>query len=455
MTIAAPDRTSVGVHDPLFVRALVLDDGRGESAQGNGVVAIVCCDLIGCGFEVTEQVRQTIEAATGIRNLLLNFGHQHSSRFLAKRGEGGERGTVAGADEIEWNTGVHEAIVACVVEANGAAAPATLRAGRAAAQVGFNRRIVLDGGQIHMGDNKDGAVVPWVNVLVAEPFEETQGKAADGGEPLDGARGKPIAVLLEHAAHPVIVPDTSNLISADFPGSAVARMRAELGDECVVMFGQGCGANVNAYPLRTTHENADAAGAKLGEAALEAMRSAEPIVADTLAFGQKRVDLPCQRLPSMAVWQETLDHLELDWKRGTESGRPVDWITEEVHELMLARLDEIKGQIERDEQPADRRLDVAAVMLGREWALVSFGGEIFCEYELWADEAAPFDRVMTFGYTNGIDGYVASDEALAMGAKGGYEAGTFPCWWAGNLGAALAIGTEARIQQAMASLWPQ
>ena len=84
MTIAAPDRTSVGVHDPLFVRALVLDDGRGESAQGNGVVAIVCCDLIGCGFEVTEQVRQTIEAATGIRNLLLNFGHQHSSRFLAK-----------------------------------------------------------------------------------------------------------------------------------------------------------------------------------------------------------------------------------------------------------------------------------------------------------------------------------------------------------------------------------
>ena len=404
-------------------------------------------------------MRQAVEAATGIGNVLLNFGHQHSSRFLAKRGEGGEGGTGAEADEIEWNTGAHEAIVACVAEAKAAAAPATLRAGRADAQVGFNRRIVLEGGQIHMGDNKDGAVVPWVNVLVAEAAEHVgravpaEGADDDQRRAQPALRGRPIAVLLEHAAHPVIVPDASNLISADFPGAAVARMRAEVGEGCVVMFGQGCGANINAYPLRTTHENADAAGAKLGEAALEAIGKAKPIAAETLVFKQQRVDLPCQPLPSMEVWQETLDHLEADWKRGTESGRPVDWITEEVYESMVTLLDEIKGRIERDEQPADRRLDVAAIMLGREWALVSFGGEIFCEYELWADSVAPFERLMTFGYTNGIDGYVADDTALAMGSKGGYEAGTFPCWWAGNLGAALAVGTGQRIQEAMASLW--
>ncbi|MHC4984889.1 MAG: hypothetical protein ACYTFO_01910 [Planctomycetota bacterium] len=426
MEIAAPDRESVGVHDPLFARAMALDDEKGTS------LAIVCLDLIGCGFEAVEQVRQAVKAATGIEHVLLNFAHQHSSRWLTLRGEGGKTDA-----ETAWQDSLHDVIVEIVSEAQAAAVPATLRAGRADVQVGYNRRIVLEGGQVHMGDNKDGAVVPWVNVLVAE--------ATNGGAP--------IGIVFEHAAHPVIVPDTSNLTSADFPGAAVARVREELGDDCIAMFSQGCGANINAHPLRTTHENADAAGRKLGDAVLEAIKTAEPISAETLTIRSARVDLPSQPLPSMAVWQQTLDNLEADWKRGTESGRPVDWITEDVYESMLKQLDDIKGKIERGEEPEPHRMDLTVAALGGEWGLVSFGGEIFCEYELWADQTAPFDHTMTFGYTNGIGGYVASDDALAMGEKGGYEAGAMPCWWASNLGRAMAVGTQERIQDAVAGLW--
>jgi len=426
MVIAAPDRESVGVHDPLFVRTMVLEDDHGTS------VAIVCFDLIGCSFEVAEQVQQEVAAATGIEHVVLNFAHAHSSRGLGLRGQGD-----TADDEVVWNDALHDAIVEVVAEAQATAVPAALRAGRAAAQVGYNRRIVLEGGQIHMGDNKDGAVVPWVNVLVAE--------GADSGNA--------IGVLFEHAAHPVIVPDTSCLTSADFPGAAVARVREELGDACVAMFAQGCGANINAYPLRTTHENADAAGRKLGEAVLAAVRDAEPIAAETLAVRSKSLSLPSQPTLSMDVWRQTLANLELDWQRGTESGRPVDWITEEVYRSMLERLDAIKGQIERGETPGPHRFDVMTVSLGSDWCLVALAGETFCEYELWVDEAAPFDHTMTFGYTNGIGGYVATDEALAMGEKGGYEAGAAPCWWASNLGRALAVGTQTRIQDAIAACW--
>jgi len=425
MTIAAPDRKSVGVHDPLFVRGLVLNDGRTS-------VAILCFDLIGCSFEVTEQVRQAAADATGVEHVVLNFGHQHSARVLALRGQGGETD-----DEIAWNDRVHDAIVEIVTEAQAAAAPATLRAGRAPVQVGYNRRIMLEGGQIHMGDNKEGAVVPWVNVLLA------------GGE----GDGKPIAVLFEHAAHPVIVPDTSNLISADYPGAAVAHVNAALGDDCVAMFAQGCGANINAYPLRSTHENAEAAGRKLGEAVLQAVRDAEPIQAETLRVCRKSIELPCQPLPSMATWRQTLDNLESDWRRGTESGRPVDWITEDVYRDMLKQLETIKGRIERGEQGEPHQFDVMTVALGEQWCLVALAGEIFCEYELWVNEATPFAHTMTMGYTNGIGGYVASDEALAMGEKGGYEAGAMPCWWASNLGRAMAVGTQRRIQDAIAACW--
>jgi neutral ceramidase len=425
MMIAAPDRQSVGVHDPLFLRAMVLDD---ENASQ---LAIVSCDLIGAGFDAVQQVHDAVKAATGIEHVLLNFAHQHSSRWLLPLG-GGESDA-----EKAWQDSLHETIVQIIAEAKAAAVPATLKAGRADAQVGFNRRIVLDGGQIHMGDNRDGAVVPWVNVLVAQRIDD----------------GKPISVVFEHAAHPVIVPDTSNLISADFAGAAVARVNEAIGGDCIAMFAQGCGANINAHPLRSSHDNADAAGRKLGDAALEAIASAVPITADTLTVRSARVDLPSQPTLSMEVWQQTVDNLELDWKRGTESGRPVDWITEEVYRDTLKALDTLKDAIEAGETPEPHRMDATVAALGDEWGLVSFGGEIFCEYELWADSAAPFTNTMTFGYTNGIGGYIGDDASLAMGDRGGYEAGSAPCWWASNLGRAMAVGTEQRIREAVEALW--
>ena len=61
--------------------------------------------------------------------------------------------------------------------------------------------------------NEDGDVVPWVNVLVARR-----------------PSGDPLAVLFEHAAHPVIVHETSPLMSADYCGFAVGRGKERLGD---------------------------------------------------------------------------------------------------------------------------------------------------------------------------------------------------------------------------------
>jgi len=439
MPIDAPRRESVGVHDPLFMRALVLDDETPfDGAQGRGsAVAIVCFDLIGCGFEAAGAIRRAIREHTGIEHALLNFAHAHSSRNLGCPGEHGDMS----ADEMAWHDATHRAILDIVAEAQAGAVPATLRAGRAAAQVGYNRRITYPDGSVGMGDNKEGAVVPWVNVLVAEQQD---------GRDL-------IAVLFEHAAHPVIVPDTSNLTSADFPGPAVARVKEELGEGVVAMFAQGCGANINGYPLRTTHENADAAGRKLGDAVLRAAREAEPISADELIVCSTSIELPCQPYPSMDIWQQTVDNLEDDWKCGTESGRPVNWITEEVYLSTRKNLETVKGKIEHGEGPPPRRLDATAVMLGSEWCMVALAGEMFCQYELWVAEAPPFAQTMTFAYTNGGDGYVATDEALAMGEKGGYEAGSYPCWWANGLGgpqySALAVGTEKRIREAIAYLW--
>ena len=82
---------------------------------------------------------------------------------------------------------------------------------------------------------------------------------------------------------------------------------------------------------------------------------------------------------------------------------------------------------------------------------------MFCQYELWIDQKAPFQRTMTFGYTNGGQGYIAVDEAWRLGTDGGYEAASLPNWvGSGSMSQFYgppAVGGETIIKKTIASLW--
>ncbi len=100
-------------------------------------------------------------------------------------------------------------------------------------------------------------------------------------------------------------------------------------------------------------------------------------------------------------------------------------------------------------------MEISAVMLVTEWCLATLQYEMFCEYELWVDENAPFDYTMTFAYTNSEKTYVGMDEELARDEKGGCEVGSFPSLWAHNvrsLHTSLAVGIEGMIKDGIASL---
>ena len=416
-------RVSIGVHDPLFARCLYLEDGTGDS------IAMVCTDLITASFDACDMLRERIFKETGIKNSLITCSHSHSSAPLGplppSQSDFVGGGSQANAKGIaSWNVKTHDAIVAIVKEAKKQSQPVSLRAGRAPAQVGFNRRLVnKETGHVYMGVNRVGPVVPWVNVLVADSKKT----------------GKPIAVLFEHAAHPVIVPDKSKLTSADYPGAAVKRVREELGEDVIALFGQGCGGNINGYPLRSTHENADRQGRKLGDAVLKAMKNSSPIQSQTLSVKSSQSVLPSHPLPSEELWQEMAAENKDDRNR-------------------MRQLKKIRGYLDRGAEPPPRNFDASAVMIGSEWCLIAMPHEMFCQYELWVDKNAPFKRNMTFAYTNGYQGYIAVDEALRMGPKGGYEAASLPNWggqvWGEHFGPP-AVGTEKIVKGTVASLWPK
>jgi hypothetical protein len=434
--ITHPIRPSVGVHDPLRLHVLLMEDSAGTR------IAIARFDLIGIGFELADELQETLGEKFGIDHLLINMSHPHSSQGLGPRSDDD---TVHG----RWTNSVHDKLADVLAEVTGSLEPVSLRAGRAPAQVGFNRRVMQEDGSVRMDPNRKGAVVPWVNVLVAERAATTGNEERGTGNP------PPLAVVFEHPAHPVIVPDTSGLISADFPGAAVDRIRELLGDEVVPLFGQGCCGNINGYPLRTTHDNADAAGRMLGDAVVRAVRTSSPIETDRFEVRQaKHVEMPSAALSSIEAVEEARAAIA---KMRDEHG-PTKYVSVEGYRDMFARLETIEDMIERGiERGKPRRLDVTAIMLGREWILVALPHEMFCEYELWVDENAPFEHNMTFSYTNGGEGYIAVDEDLKLRGKGGYEAGNLPLWWAnGSLSDFFGppeVGVEAIIKDTIGSLW--
>ncbi len=422
-------RPNVGIRDPLFIRALVLQDSNGTS------VAIITADIICSGFAAMDELRGRVKEKNDVDDVWFNCSHAHSSRWLRATPLPGQAWTDEMAwdefyehplhespQEAAWNRRVHQAAVDVVSEAKKKQIPVTLHAGRAPVQIGFNRRITDANGWTTMGVNRDGAAVPWVNVLTAK----------------DQKTNEPIAVLFEHPAHPVTVPPGNKLVSADFPGAAVKQIREKLGNDVIAMYGQGCCGNINSFPLRTSFADADAAGHKLGDAVLKAIKQSTLIDATMIKLRSKRIELPTRPLPST----EFIANLRKENKDNP---------------ARLKQLEKMSAAQKDDTAPPPRRFDLYGVFLGKDWCLIGMSYETFSQYELWIDQHAPFKHNMVFALTNGGRAYIGTDEALAKGASGGYEAACLPNWvghetMSPHLGPP-AVGTEQKIHAALESLW--
>jgi len=387
------------VHDPLFARALVLDDGENQ-------VALVTMDLVGLDFGLVDRVRDEVSRTAGIapEHLMLNCSHTHSAPFTIPW-------SVLGWQHfVEWEAGWAEGLVRSVGEvvrtAVDALSPARARCGRARAQVGVNRRLPTEPG-VAMEPNPDGPVVPWVDVLRLDNRTD----------------GEPMAVLMSHAAHPVIVHAASTMISADYPGYAVTTVRERFGGKVTVMFAQGCGADINGTPLRGGFGAAKKAGEELGRAAIRAAERSVPTDSDRLSARSRAAELPLEPPSPHADCRNTLDEAESrlrELKAARGNGSPPEangyelWHAREAvmrqrESLELAKEGDIRRTLPFRAQ---------AFSLGDEFCLLGLTHEPFAEYQFWAEKVSSFRHTIVLGYTNGCESYVPTREALSLG---GYE----------------------------------
>ena len=154
---------STGVHDDLFARALVLNDGKTQ-------VAVVCLDLIGLDFTLADEIRAGVRQRVGITTTLLNCSHSHSVPFTIPWSMLG-RWWLSGAG-APWRRDLVASVIEVVRQAAGDLSPAHLSVGRAPVQIGSNRRLplVLFGGStvimaLHVGFFKHANFLPPGKIL--------------------------------------------------------------------------------------------------------------------------------------------------------------------------------------------------------------------------------------------------------------------------------------------------
>lgn len=220
---------SQGIHDELYAKALVFDNGLEK-------IAIITTDTIGVSRKHTRRIRALIEEKTGIppENVLICSSHTHSGPSLSRvwylPGE-------LGAEDASYTDVFCRKLAGAVQMANNSLTEARIGIGIGEIRegIGSNRRVRIDGRvQIRPLGNMDislGEMDNSVNVLKVEDLQ-----------------GNIRAVLMNYTCH-ATAAGAPLLISADYPGYTQQMVENVL-DGAVALFAQGACGNVNPNQYR-------------------------------------------------------------------------------------------------------------------------------------------------------------------------------------------------------------
>jgi len=139
---------SLAVHDPLWARALVLDDGERR-------VGIVALDTVGISAEAVGEVREAAASSAGIQpeGLLLAGTHTHSGPAFW------DDGTFTDEESGYWKA-LPGRLAELVATAAADLAPARLGAASGWCAIGINRRETVPGALVVLGRDQFGAFGP-------------------------------------------------------------------------------------------------------------------------------------------------------------------------------------------------------------------------------------------------------------------------------------------------------
>jgi hypothetical protein len=261
-------RVSVGVHDRIYARAIVL-------ARGGRRLILVSCDLT--TFPLATYFERAIAEQTGLGTdeLMLCATHTHSGPLVTLN--------TRFPANVQYTKRLVDLLGTAVGRALRAQVPVGLSVGRGRSAVGVSRRRPLPGGGMEMAPNPEGPADHEVLVLL-----------------LSRPGGGPFAALFDYACHSRSLGPPNRLLSGDILGLAEQEVEKAMPRLALAAAVAGASGDVDPVSVVDGFESAEGAppetvrlGTLLGRDVLRAVEAARPLpppAALRTTFG--RVSLP-------------------------------------------------------------------------------------------------------------------------------------------------------------------
>jgi hypothetical protein len=354
-----------GIHDPIYVRAIVVDDGKTQAA-------IVAWELIFVPDAAWTEVSPRIAAETGIQpeNLILAAVHDHGAP------------SVTG----DYAHKVENAAIEAIRLAKSRLQPARMGYGSGTAYVNVNRRELTPDRGWWLGYNEKGGSDKTVHVVR-----------------FDNEAGRPIAFLINYPVHAVVMGSDNYQITGDLAGATSrfveqhyagkdkprsdggprTRLRPDQrADDVVAVWTSGAAGDQNPVSMASADEfyMVDALGKILGEEVVRVAGAIETKADASIRGSQKVVTCPGRRV-------EDGPRPRTDYKF-------------------------------TDADPVNIRL--TALMLG-DVALTGVSGEVLNPIYQHLRKQSPVPRTIMITHANGSSGYIPDDAGFE---QIGYEVTT-------------------------------
>jgi neutral ceramidase len=366
----------LGVHDPIYTRAIVVDNGQRRAA-------LVTLDAGSVSTDTFDRVSQAIDTELGITadHLILTATHTHSVPRV-----------------LEDSFVDH--IVEGIRRALKAVRPAQMAYGTGECHINVNRnRYDSVNHQWWEGPNYDGVSDKTVAVLSFTTQDQ-----------------QPIAVLYNYGVHAVLGGQLDQ-ISADLPGAASDYIEESLGNDVVALWSEGTAGDQNPIYFQQTY---DLRAVRIAEYAARGIdiSNAMPPGGEGLDRNNPHVaKLMSQQTRLITSMGQMLGEEVLHTLRATME-RPQPWI--EIvggHKVITCpgRTRTDSGRAGRPgiyEDADDVPIRLSMLRLG-DTIIGGVDGEVFTEIGLRFKRASPYKHSIMATLTNGFgpSGYIASDGA--------------------------------------------
>lgn len=382
-------KKSQGIHDPLYAKALFLDNGESQAL-------FVTLDLIGlynsCVNEIRELVAKKVDI--GVENILISSSHTHSGPSTLG---------LFSPPEKEWLNNLPFRIVEAVSQAVSESKQVTIGVGTGEEKtIGHQRRLWHRDGYIIM-NWEDFSQEEIICPAGPDDFQVGVIEFKDNNN-------LPYAILINHTCHPNVLAGDNYFITADYPGYAMNFIEKETG--AVVLFTNGALGNIDIDPGEMRgFRGMVQKGETLAGIILKILKDIKTETVERLSMKQSLFSIPCREIDpgELGKAKEKIK----GFKR--EKIALVDGATEEIFADELVRLSEMKEK--------EIKTELQSIVIDNV-ALLALPGEPFVEIGLAIKERSKFKYTFVIGVANGYVGYIPTEIAFK---EGGYT--TRPARW--------------------------